>query len=649
MCGIVGHLVPGGFPREEGLTAASAMADTIAHRGPDDRGVWLDSDAGVALGHRRLSVIDLSAAGRQPMTSPSGRYVIVFNGEIYNHNELREAALRTGGEAIAWKGTSDTESFLVAMERLGVKTALQAATGMFAFGLWDRSRRCLYLGRDRLGEKPVHFGWQRGTFLFASELKALAAHPCFDGCVDREALLLFLRHGYVPSPWSIYRGIRKLTPGSFVKIDGAAGTTEARRVPEEKRYWSLEEVAGHARRSPFTGDSKEAVEAVLRVVGRAVTQQMIADVPLGAFLSGGIDSSTIAALMQEGSSRRIRTFTIGFEDARFDEAQQARAVAEHLGTEHTEMLVRASDALEIIPRLPTLYDEPFADPSQIPTALVCGMTRRHVTVALSGDGGDELFGGYRRYLRMDALWGAASRVPRPMRRLAGKAIGAIPRSWGAGWRPADRARRLARVLPMSTACEMYHAVLSHWWRPSDMAGDAVEPRTDISHPPRWTEGRGLQSQLMGIDAVTYLPDDILVKVDRAAMSVSLETRAPFLDHHVVELAWSLPLSMKIRDGQGKWVLREVLHRFVPRGLVERPKQGFGIPLGSWLRGPLRDWAESLLDDKSLREGGFIDPVPVRKVWNEHLTGRAEWAIRIWDVLMFQAWLAEYRRGSGRCG
>ena len=639
MCGIAGYLQPGGFAPQQAKNVSYEMAEALTHRGPDDDGVWLDGGSGIALAHRRLAVVDRSAAGHQPMQSESGRYVIAFNGEIYNHAEIRLRLDRERGGAIRWKGSSDTESLLAAIERFGVAAALQEGVGMFALALWDRRERVLYLARDRLGEKPLYFGWQNGVFMFGSELKALVKHPCFEGEIDRDALALFLRHSYVPSPWSIYKGIRKLAPGTYIRMNGDMGCAEEEDVQEPERYWSLEAAILRGRERPFEGDADEAVEALEHVLADAVVGQVAADVPLGAFLSGGIDSSTIVALMQAHSSRPVKTFTIGFDDPRYDEAVQAKAVAGYLRTDHTELYVSSQDAMDVIPRLPALYDEPFADSSQIPTALVAEMTRKHVTVALSGDGGDELFGGYRRYFRMRALWRLVSSVPPPLRRLSASAFSSVPSGWWSRTRPFDKARKLAEIMDCREPEQIYHRLVSHWKDPTTVVLHASEPRTRMSDHRTWpAEGHELESRMMAVDALTYLPDDILVKVDRAAMGVSLETRAPFLDHRVVEFAWRLPLSVKIRRGHGKWVLRTVLHRHIPPQLVERPKMGFGVPLAAWLRGPLRDWAESLLDEHRLRAEGFLRTAPIRKRWMEHVTGRGEWAAYIWDVLMFQAWL-----------
>lgn len=642
MCGLAGFVQRGGFPSPQGERIASKMADMIAHRGPDDAGVWIDGHAGVALASRRLAVIDLSAAGHQPMCSHSGRYVIAFNGEIYNHHELRHQLNGRNGSAVRWIGNSDTESLLAAIEHLGLETALRSAVGMFAFALWDRQERELYLARDRIGEKPLYFGWQNGVLVFASEIKSLVHHPAFAGIVDRGALALYLRHNYIPGPWSIYQGIRKLTPGTFVKIAfGNVSSPVGAEVGPEP-YWSLQEVITAGRARPFEGDAGEAVEALHEVLRQAVASQIEADVPLGAFLSGGIDSSTVVALMQETSPRPARTFTIGFAEPAYNEAEHAKDVANHLGTDHTELYVSPQDALDVIPRLPRLYDEPFSDSSQIPTSMVSAMTRQHVTVALSGDGGDELFGGYTRYFRTRALWKYLGPVPNSIRRVYQGLIAAVPPRLGRS-RTVDRARKLSEIMDFQEPEQLYYRLQSHWKAPDAIVRHASEPQSRMSDYRAWPSSPDMESRMMGIDTLTYLPDDILVKVDRAAMGVSLETRAPFLDHRVVELAWRLPLSVKIRKNESKWVLRQILYRHVPATLVERPKMGFGVPLESWLRGPLKDWAESLLDENRLRDDGYFRPAPIRQRWIEHIDGSRRWDACIWDILMFQAWLDENRR------
>ena len=660
MCGVAGFL-DGGCSLPEGASAiARAMADAVAHRGPDDAGVWLDREAGVALAHRRLAVIDLSPAGRQPMLSMSGRNVIVFNGEIYNHAELRRRLETRYPNAVCWRGRSDTETLLAAVECWGLEEALQAAVGMFALALWDRKDRTLSLARDRIGEKPLYYGLQNGVLLFGSELKALAAHPAFAGDVDREALALLLRDLYIPSPRSIYKGILKLPAGTYVRIAADRGRERVGELPEPQPYWSLRNVIAAGCEQPFEGAPEEAVDALHGLLLEAVRRQMAADVPLGAFLSGGVDSSTIVALMQAQSDRPVRTFTIGFEESGYDEAQYARSVAGHLGTEHTELYVSARDALDVIPRLPALFDEPFADSSQIPTFLVSAMARRHVTVALSGDGGDELFGGYLLYSTTPRRWRALSQVPTPLRRLGAHTVAtflAPGPAWqparllrrtrlGRGWlRMAPRASRLALQLDCRTPEQLYLQARSPCPDLSTAVHGASAPVTVLTEPASWPDTPELEHRLMAVDALTYLPDDILVKVDRATMGASLETRAPLLDHRIVEFVWRLPLSVKIRNGRQKWSLRRVLHEYVPEELAERPKAGFAIPLASWLRGPLRDWAEALLDERRLRSEGFLDPRPIRRRWSEHLSMHGQWDQHLWSILMFQAWLEHGRRDN----
>jgi len=618
------------------------MGEAIAHRGPDDSGVWLDAYAGIGLSHRRLSVLDLSPAGHQPMVSGSGRYVIAFNGEIYNHLDLR----RQLGDR-AWRGHSDTETLLAGFEFWGIEKTLQRAVGMFAIALWDRVDRSLILARDRMGEKPLYYGWQGTTFLFGSELKALKAHPAFQGEIDRAALALMLRHNYIPAPYSIYKGIRKLLPGTYLKL------LMGKREGEPVHYWSVRGMAERGQAQPFAGSEAEAVMALEAHLLESIGLQMIADVPLGAFLSGGVDSSTVVALMQAKSSRPVKTFTIGFHEEGYDEAQHAKSVARHLGTEHTELYVMPKEAMNVIPRLPALYDEPFSDSSQIPTLLVSEMARRHVTVSLSGDGGDELFGGYNRYFWATNIWRRVGWAPQPIRAALAGALTALPPSaWNGvfrglsrflpvGWRyanPGDKLHKLAEILAVRTPEEIYLDLVSHWKQPAEVVLGTHEPPTVLTDPAQWAGLPDFEQRMMYLDQMTYLPDDILTKVDRAAMGVSLETRVPFLDHRVVEFAWALPLSMKIRHGQGKWLLRQVLYRHVPKELIERPKMGFGVPIDVWLRGPLKGWAEELLDESRLQREGYFDPRPIRGKWAEHLTGRRNWSYYLWDVLMFQAWL-----------
>jgi asparagine synthase (glutamine-hydrolysing) len=653
MCGLLGFL--GGVAGLGGDAALlRRMLDTLIHRGPDDGGVWCDSEQRMGLGHRRLAILDLSPAGHQPMVSDSGRYVIAFNGEIYNHLELRRELEQIplsppfSKEGIFdWHGHSDTETLLACIEAWGLEAALKKSTGMFAIALWDRQTHTLTLARDRMGEKPLYYGWQGKdkelVFLFGSELKALKAHPAFAADIDRGALCLLLRHNYIPAPYSIYQGIAKLEPGCLLTVSLSQ--------PELKiwKYWDAVEVSRSGVAHPFTGTPEQAVDTLEVLAKDAVRQQMMADVPLGAFLSGGVDSSTVVALMQAQSSFPVKTFTIGFNEAGYNEAVHAKAVALHLGTEHTELYVSPQQAMEVIPRLPGLYCEPFADSSQIPTFLVSQLAKQHVTVSLSGDAGDELFCGYNRYQLTSNLWQKLALMPAPLRALAAKSITALsPAAWdslasfipGAGRYVAlgDKLHKGAGVLTSATVDELYLGMVSHLRNPADWVIGGKEPPTLLTGLRPELGGLSAVERMMALDTVSYLPDDILVKVDRAGMGVSLEGRVPFLDHRLVEFAWSLPMEYKLREGLTKWPLRQVLYRHVPRELIDRPKMGFGVPLQDWLRGPLRDWAEELLDEAHLASEGYFHPALVRKIWVEHLSGRRNWMTQLWNVLMFQAWL-----------
>ncbi len=646
MCGLAGCLDPDASHRELLGGIAGAMARTLSHRGPDDHGVWVSEDIPLALAHRRLSILDLSPSGHQPMNSADGRYVIVYNGEIYNYVEIRND-LEEKGLAPNWRGRSDTEVILAAFTAWGVAPALKRFAGMFAFALWDRKEQQLHLARDRIGEKPLYYGWSNGAFVFGSELKALRAYPAFDAAIDRGAIALFLRYNYVPTPHSIYVGIRKLPPGMLATL--TLSQMQKREEPLLSPYWSLREVADRGIAQRERVNDAEAIDHLDRLLRNAVGQQMVADVPLGAFLSGGVDSSTIVALMQAQSSQPVHSFTIGFDDHQYDEAGHARAVARHLGTDHTDLYVTPQEARAVIPTLPTLYDEPFADASQIPVFLVSQLARRRVTVSLSGDGGDELFGGYNRY----AWTRRVLKVPVPVRRVLAAGLRVLsPSQWDrvyggmqsilpASLRvrlPGDQAHKLAQVLAVGSDAAIYQRLVSTWPDPNEIVVGGSDP-TDISQS--WGELAACDSfehRMMALDALTYLPDDILCKVDRAAMGVSLETRVPFLDHRVVEYAWQLPLHMKIRHGQGKWILRQLLYKYVPKELIERPKMGFGVPIDAWLRGPLREWAEDLLSESRIKSEGYLNPLPIRRKWSEHLSGRRNWQYHMWSVLMFQAWL-----------
>ncbi len=647
MCGIAGFWTARPSICGDLESQATRMANAIAHRGPDDSGAWADELAGIALGHRRLSIIDLSPAGHQPMASASGRFVMAFNGEIYNHLGIR-AELRAVGVAPTWRGHSDTETLLAGFESWGIEATLKRTVGMFAIALWDREERTLTLARDRIGEKPLYYGFQKDTFVFGSELKALRAHPDFIGEIDRDVICLYLRHCYIPAPYSIYKGIHKLLPGTYIQLPIARGPNDLRSATPTA-YWSLAEVAAKGVAQPFSGSDADAIAVLDEQLKQTIGLQMVADVPLGAFLSGGVDSSAIVALMQAQSSRPIKTFSIGFDETGYNEAGYAKVVAQHLGTDHVEHYVSSAEAMQVIPRLGSIYDEPFADSSQIPVFLVSQLARTHVAVSLSGDAGDELFCGYNRYTLADT-WGKISRVPFGVRRLAGRLIkAAAPSTWEGISRYASRFLSLppnmGEKLEKFSSClesvdgieALYYSLVSGIANPDRLVLGAKEPGTWLTEIGLKTKFPDAKLQMMYMDCMTYLSDDILVKVDRAAMANSLETRVPFLDHRIIELAWSLPLSMKMRNGQTKWILRQVLYKYVPKELIERPKTGFGIPVGDWIRGPLREWAEELLDEARLDREGFFNPGPVREKWVEHLAGRRNWSYYLWNVLMFQAW------------
>jgi len=641
MCGFTGFLDRSGF--SDGDALVRRMADTIAHRGPDSDGYWVDGEAGVALAHRRLAIIDLSPAGHQPMLSHDGRFVLTYNGEIYNHVDLRGELDERG--ANAWRGHSDTETLLQGFSVWGVPGTLERANGMFAFALWDRAERKLYLARDRMGEKPLYYGVQGKTLLFGSELKALRQHPAWQGRIDRGALSLFLRHSYVPGPYSIYDGIQKLPPGHYLEM--AAGDAD---LPEPVAYWELADKARQGRDQPFEGSPDAGVDALEELLLDAVGIRMAADVPLGAFLSGGYDSSTIVALMQRQSARPVKTFSIGFSEAEYDEAHHAKRVAKHLGTDHTELYATPQDALDQIPILPHHWDEPFADASQIPTLLVSRLARTAVTVSLSGDGGDELFCGYNRYAQGYDVWRRLGRMPRGFRKMVSGALrlapaGAIEKAMKIA--PAnlrrmavgDRLLKLADVLDVEKGDDFYRALVSHSKDPSSLVLGGHEPPTILSEAdPDWPATGDFRDRMMYLDMRSYLPDDILVKVDRASMAVSLESRVPLLDHRVVEFALALPLSHKLRNGEAKWSLRQLLYRYVPREMMERPKTGFGVPIEHWLRGSLRDWADDLLAPDRLRREGFLDADAVSRLWSDTRSGRRRTHHHVWDILMFQAWL-----------
>ena len=659
MCGIVGLLARSAV---KDIDETLAQMGAVLHaRGPDAQGIWVQEERRLGFAHNRLAVVDLSEAGNQPMASASARYVITFNGEIYNHSEIRYA-LEQAGSAPCWRGHSDTEVLLAAIESWGLKVALERAVGMFAFGLWDRQREVLQLVRDRFGEKPLYYGWAGNAFVFGSELKALCAAPGFERIVDREALALFMRYMVVPAPRSIFERAYKLEPGCILTIAGGA-PAEPPRVPlnpgdqyetvSVERWWSVSEHFEAGYRAPFASEEEALREVEERIEG-AVALQSQADVPLGVFLSGGVDSSLIAAMMQRRATRQVQSFTIGSEHASYDESAYARAVAKHLGTDHFEQFVSDADARAIIPELPVMYDEPFADSSQIPTHLVCRSARTKVTVALSGDAGDELFGGYNRYLWGPSLWRKASIFPFPLRQVIAKGLASIPAGAWDQMLPGMDARHVGyKVHKFASSLEgahtiedLYRNLISEWREPGLVLTAGKSEAINGDDPIAAPQCDDLRARMMLADSVLYLPDDILCKVDRAAMATSLETRAPYLDHRVAEAAWRLPMDMRIRDGTGKWALRQILYRHVPRELIERPKTGFSVPLGHWLQGSLRDWAESLLDERRLREEGYFDPVQVRRAWREHLSGRRNMMQKLWAVLVFQSWKDHWLDGAG---
>lgn len=641
MCGLVGYWRPGGGEAAGAMRqTVSRMADILRARGPDDEGTWIDAESGVALGHRRLAVIDVSSSGHQPMQSASGQLVISYNGELYNADELRRDLEQTGSR---FHGHSDTEILIEACATWGVETAVKRASGMFAFALWDRSERALYLARDRVGIKPLYWGWQGDTLFFGSQMKAFAPHPGWKPELDLDAVASYVRFGYVPSPHAIYKGMAKLDPGHILRIDSNRGL-------EFTRYWNIDEIAANAGQTAQITTDIEATETLERVLRASVKRHMISDVPTGAFLSGGIDSSTVAALMQMESDRPIRTFSIGFADSAYDEAVHAKAVANHIGSDHTELYVTPQDAIAVIPNLPEWYDEPFADSSQIPTFLVSQLARENVTVALSGDGGDELFGGYNRYLWGERLQRRLMWMPGPVRRSMSDMIGGVsPSFWDkifsivpASHRPTQaggKVQKLAGLLALGDRSDLYRHLVSQWRHPENLVRGGVERATAMDDATLSKRMPDYMSWMQLMDMRGYLPDDILTKVDRASMAVSLEARVPLLDPEVVELAWSLPRNLKIRGGDSKWLLRQVLHRHVPEALVDRPKMGFGVPIGDWLRTDLRDWAEELLDHKKLEGDGVFNAAPVRRMWDAHVSGQQNMQYPLWVILMFQAWRA----------
>lgn len=643
MCGFAGFVSRSALGTDSDVIIAR-MTDTIVHRGPDDAGTWVDRSAGVALGHRRLSIIDLSAAGHQPMPSASGRYVIAYNGEIYNFRTLRHT-LEQEGLASPWRGDSDTEVLLVAIEAWGLVEALRRTSGMFAFALWDRKEQQLFLARDRMGEKPLYYGWQgQGegrAMLFGSDLSSLRQHPAFTPELDEDAVNMLFRYLYIPDPHSIYRGIQKLRPGTYLSVCPGSGKETI------TTYWDTLAIAAEGQKAPFQGSPQEAVDQLSNLLGQAVERQMVADVPLGAFLSGGIDSSAIVALMQSRSHRPIKTFTIGFTEKAYNEADHARAVANHLGTDHTEMIVSPADVLSVVPMLSKMYTEPFADSSQLPTFLVSRLARQSVTVSLSGDAGDELFGGYNRYRYAQQYWRLINCIPTPARGWMASILQSVsPAQWDRALgfilrnsvrNPGEKIHKSASVLQSDSIDALYRGLLSINANANDLtarpAGDDGFTNRDLVS----IESLDPIERMMALDAIHYLPNDILAKVDRASMAVSLESRIPMLDPEVVRFAWTLPMAMKIRDGVTKWPLRQLLYRHVPQKLVERPKTGFGIPIGDWLRGPLRDWAEDLLDPRDLAADPLLNARAVLELWKAHLSGSKNMQHQLWPILIFRSW------------
>lgn len=655
MCGLAGFLGPI-TDRRGAASLLTRMAAEVSHRGPDDHGHWIAESEGIGFAHRRLSIVDLSQAGHQPMASSSGRYVITYNGEIYNHRAIRTELERAG--CTDWRGGSDTETLLDAIETWGLESALKRTKGMFALALWDRREHTLFLARDRVGEKPLYYGWtgsgDASAFLFASDLASISVHPNFDAALDPQAIEAFLRYGYVPAPRSIYAGFSKLEPGTVLTV------SLQRRVPAIAPYWSVQDMIARASATPFQGSPAEAVDELETVLKDAIGLEMMADVPTGAFLSGGIDSSTIVALMQAQSTHPVATFTIGFGDAEHNEAIEARAIAAHLETRHTELTVTPQMALDVIPALPDVYSEPFADSSQIPVRLVSALARTKVTVALSGDGGDELFGGYNRYLLASRYLNKIHSIPRPLRqgaawmidranpdvlgRLAGRLQALMP---GTGQSQLSaKIAKLSRGLRTDDAAGFYRQMASIVDAPQELMAPeiAASTRGDCGAAAPERSGSDAIHAMMAADLVSYLPDDILCKVDRASMSVSLECRAPFLDHDVISFAWRLPIDLKIRNSVGKWPLRELLSRYVPRHLVDRPKKGFAVPLDAWLRGPLRAWAEDLLSPQMIARQGLLDEAAVSAVWRDHLAGRRNAGPTLWNILTLQAWSDAHRPG-----
>lgn len=648
MCGFVGYWAP---DRDLSAHLIDHMAQQIWYRGPDSSGSWHDDNVGLALGHRRLAIVDLSEAGHQPMASKTGRYLLSYNGEIYNFQDIR-AELEAAGKAPVWAGHSDTEVMLAAIEAWGLEPALARLDGMFAFALWDTVNKVLTLARDRLGEKPLYFGFSGNALLFGSDLAAFRPFPGYEPEIDRDVLALYLRYSYIPAPYSIYRGIRKLEPGHYIEIKSPEDADQPSVC-----YWDI--VGKILKAETCKDDSEKLTETLDDLLHRSIARRMVADVPIGAFLSGGYDSTLITAIMQSQSQRRVKTFTIGFSEEGYNEARHAKAVATHLGTDHTELYVSPAEARDIIPLLPDIWNEPFADSSQIPTFLVSQLARTEVAVSLSGDGGDELFHGYSRYGFAERTWGRIESVPAFLRKGAAAGILALPSTvvrGATGILPkrlrsmhlADRLPKAANIIGANSAMAFYKALVSNCSVPTSLVlGATGEPGTVLDDADHLVDRLGFDRAMGLTDTVTYLPGDILTKVDRAGMAVSLESRIPLLDHELVEFAMRVPQEFKQRDGQSKWLLRQVLYRYVPQELMDRPKMGFGIPIEHWLGGPLRDWVETLIDEERLRSEGYFDPAPIRKMWKEHQSGERRWHAQLWSILMFQAWLERHHSGQTR--
>jgi len=651
LCGFAGFFSSNLNKNQDRNSILAQMGQSLFHRGPDQEGVFNYPQKGFSLVHRRLSILDTSESGRQPMLSDSGRYIIAFNGEIYNFQILKKEVQQFN--SISWKSNSDTEVLLRCIELWGLSKTLQKVVGMFSFALLDIKEEEFFLVRDRVGEKPIYYGMQKDSFIFGSELKALKKHPDFQNTIDRNSITLQLRYSCIPAPFSIYKGIKKLLPGTFIKVSLTGESFQIKDVSNPISYWRLSNVIEQGRKNSFVGSDADAISQLDNLLNTTIEQQMLSDVPLGAFLSGGIDSSSVVAIMQAQSIKPIKTFTIGSDDQSFNEANHAKLIAKYLKTEHTELYVSDQDALNTIPYLPELYDEPFSDFSQIPTFLVSQLAKKHVTVSLSGDAGDELFGGYNRYTGVSQWWPKINTIPYWFRSFLGSTILSIPPQ---RWESLDKfsskvtagslelggfgnkMQKIGSVLKVKDASKLYNHFISNWSFPEDVVLKGIEP--NIPNIADELDFENVITQMMAMDTLHYLPDDILVKLDRAAMGVSLETRVPFLDHRVIEFAWTLPLSMKIRSGQGKWILRQLLNKYVPSSLTERPKMGFSLPIDKWLRGPLKDWAEDLLDEKRLIREGYLNAVPIRKKWLEHISGKHNWQHQLWDILMFQSWLQE---------